>query len=55
MLGLKRRSVGQGPVAEVFTEGSLQKTYGGRVTVRDEGSGAVARTGKPTGKPSGKR
>jgi len=46
VLLLNMRIVAQGPVAEVFTQANLQKTYGGRLTLLDEASEALARTGK---------
>ena len=44
VLLLNMRIVAQGPVAEVFTQENLQKTYGGRLTLLDEASEALART-----------
>jgi manganese/zinc/iron transport system ATP- binding protein len=35
--------VAAGPVADVFTRENLHKTYGGRLTLLDEASEAVAR------------
>ncbi len=46
VLLLNMRIVAQGPVSEVFTQANLQKTYGGRLTLLDEASEALARTGK---------
>ena len=54
VLLLNMRIVAQGPVSEVFTQVNLQKTYGGRLTLLDEASEALARTGNRTGKPAGK-
>ena len=43
---LNMRIVGHGPVDEVFTAENLQKTYGGRLTLLDEVSGAMSRQGR---------
>ncbi|MFI4873339.1 MAG: metal ABC transporter ATP-binding protein [Phycisphaerales bacterium JB061] len=40
---LNMRVVAAGPVAEVFTQENLQKTYGGRLTLLSEASEAIAR------------
>jgi manganese/zinc/iron transport system ATP- binding protein len=50
VLLLNMRIVAQGPVPEVFTQANLHKTYGGRLTLLDEASEALARTSKPIGK-----
>ena len=47
ILLLNMRIVAQGPVSEVFTHENLQKTYGGRLTLLDEASEALARTAEP--------
>lgn len=39
---LNMRIVAQGPVAEVFTDENLQKTYGGRLTILDKAADAMA-------------
>lgn len=41
---LNMRTVAWGPVAEVFTEENLHKTYGGRLTLLAEAAEAVARS-----------
>ena len=46
VLLLNMRVVAQGPTAEVFTRENLQKTYGGRLTLLDEVSGAMSRQGR---------
>ncbi len=48
---LNMRVVAAGPVAEVFTDEALRKTYGGRLTLLDQAAEAVrrARSGEPTG------
>jgi len=46
VLLLNMRIVAQGPVSRVFTQANLQKTYGGRLTLLDEASEALARSGK---------
>ncbi|MEM6675471.1 MAG: metal ABC transporter ATP-binding protein [Planctomycetota bacterium] len=43
VLLLNMRVVAAGPVEEVFTEESLHKTYGGRLTLLSEAADAVAR------------
>ncbi|MBL9120644.1 MAG: metal ABC transporter ATP-binding protein [Phycisphaerae bacterium] len=43
VLMLNMRVVAAGPVSEVFTAENLQKTYGGRLTLLDAASHAVAR------------
>jgi manganese/zinc/iron transport system ATP- binding protein len=43
---LNMRIVAHGPVHEVFTPENLQKTYGGRLTLLDEVSGAMSRQGR---------
>ena len=40
---LNMRVVAAGPVAKVFTKANLQKTYGGRLTLLDQASEAMAR------------
>lgn len=40
---LNMRVVAAGPVAQVFTEENLQKTYGGRLTLLSEAAEAIAR------------
>ncbi|MCB9839180.1 MAG: ABC transporter ATP-binding protein [Phycisphaeraceae bacterium] len=47
VLLLNMRIVAQGPVAATFTRENLQKTYGGRLTLLDEASEALARTAAP--------
>ncbi|MFI4916856.1 MAG: metal ABC transporter ATP-binding protein [Phycisphaerales bacterium JB060] len=42
---LNMRVVASGPVAEVFTEENLHKTYGGKLTLLSEAAEAVARSG----------
>jgi len=42
---LNMRVVAAGPVAQVFTTENLRKTYGGRLTVLDHASEALAHTG----------
>jgi manganese/zinc/iron transport system ATP- binding protein len=46
VLLLNMRIVAQGPVAEVFTKENLHKAYGGRLTLLDEASEALARSAK---------
>jgi manganese/zinc/iron transport system ATP- binding protein len=46
VLLLNMRIVAQGPVAEAFTQENLQKAYGGRLTLLDEASEALARSTK---------
>ncbi len=43
---LNMRIVAHGPVDEVFTPENLQKTYGGRLTLLEEVSGAMSRQGR---------
>ena len=45
LLMLNLRVVAHGPVAEVFTEDNLQKTYGGRLTLLDQAVDALGRHG----------
>ena len=40
---LNMRVVAQGPVAEVFTQDNLRKTYGARLTLLEEAAQAVER------------
>jgi len=42
---LNMRIVAAGPVAEVFTDENLKKTYGGRLTLLDQAAEALARRG----------
>ena len=42
---LNMRIVAAGPVADVFTEENLKKTYGGRLTLLDQAAEALARRG----------
>jgi manganese/zinc/iron transport system ATP- binding protein len=42
---LNMRVVAAGPVGEVFTQGNLHKTYGGKLTLLSEAAEAVARSG----------
>lgn len=46
---LNMRVVAAGPVAEVFTNDNLHKTYGGRLTLLSEAAEAVARAAKGEG------
>ena len=46
---LNMRVVASGPVADVFTEENLHKTYGGRLTLLSEAAEAVARTASGKG------
>ena len=46
---LNMRVVAAGPVAEVFTQKNLHKTYGGRLTLLSEATEAVARAASGTG------
>ena len=45
---LNMRVITEGPIAEVFTNENLQKTYGGRLTVLDEAAEAVRRAARST-------
>ncbi len=44
---LNRRIVASGPVAEVFTDENLRKTYGGRLTLLDRAAEELARAVEP--------
>lgn len=46
VLLLNMRVVAHGPVQDVFTDDNLQKTYGGRLTLLDEATQALARGGQ---------
>ncbi len=46
VLLLNMRAVACGPVAEAFTAENLRRTYGGRLTLLDEASEAVARAAR---------
>ena len=46
LLMLNLRVVAHGPVAEVFTNDNLQKTYGGRLTLLDQAVDALGRRGR---------
>ncbi|MGE0480954.1 MAG: metal ABC transporter ATP-binding protein [Phycisphaerae bacterium] len=43
---INMRIVAHGPVADVFTNENLRKTYGGRLTLLDEAANAMARRGR---------
>ncbi|MEP0847305.1 MAG: metal ABC transporter ATP-binding protein [Phycisphaerae bacterium] len=45
VLLLNMRIVAAGPTADIFTEENLRKTYGGRLTLLEEASHAMARAG----------
>jgi len=47
VLLLNTRVVAAGPVAEVFHAENLRRTYGGRLTLLDEATHALARRGQP--------
>jgi len=47
---LNMRVVAAGPVTEAFTATNLQKTYGGRLTLLDAASHAVARAAAGPGR-----
>ena len=49
LLMLNMRVVAHGPVADVFTEENLHKTYGGRLTLLDRAVDALGRTGSARG------
>jgi manganese/zinc/iron transport system ATP- binding protein len=46
LIMLNMRVVAAGPTEQVFTDGNLQKTYGGRLTLLSEAAQAVAAAGK---------
>lgn len=46
VLLLNMRVVAEGPTATAFTRENLQKTYGGRLTLLDEVTGAMSRQGR---------
>ena len=46
LLLLNLRVVAHGPVADVFTNDNLQKTYGGRLTLLDQAVDALGRRGR---------
>ena len=49
LLMLNMRVVAHGPVADVFTEENLHKTYGGRLTLLDRAVDALGRSGSARG------
>ena len=49
LLMLNMRVVAHGPVADVFTEENLNKTYGGRLTLLDRAVDALGRSGSARG------
>ena len=46
LIMLNLRVVAHGPVADVFTDDNLQKTYGGRLTLLDQAVDALGRRGR---------